>query len=124
MTTVSDIFEFLNGMMPFSLQEKWDNSGLLIGSGDREVSCVMTCLDITAAAAEEAAEKGAQLVVSHHPVIFDPLKSICTDSPVYRLIRNGISAVCSHTSADATDCGTNGIVYDLLKAPLSLGKKE
>ena len=123
MIRVKDICNFLNEIMPFSYAESWDNSGLLAGDPEAEVTSVMTCLDITAAAAEEAAELGAQLVVSHHPVIFDPLKKITAGDPVYKLIRNGVSAICSHTCADAAGCGTNGIVYELLKDKLSLGEK-
>ena len=124
MTTVKDICDFLDEIMPFSLAEDWDNSGLLVSGRYQDVSCVMTCLDITSAVVEEAAEAGAQLIVSHHPVIFHPLKRIDAGSPVYRLIQKGIGAVCCHTNADAAACGTNGIAYDLLKDPLSLGQKE
>ena len=123
MLTVQDIYDYLDEIMPFSAQEKWDNSGLIVGDKNAEATGIMTCLDITAAAVEEAHSLGVQLIISHHPVIFDPVKTVTSESVVYRLIRYGISAICCHTNADIADCGTNGIAYDMMKDILSLGER-
>lgn len=109
--------------MPFSSQEEWDNSGLLIGSMDNKVNAVLTCLDITSKAVEEADRIHASLIVSHHPVIFDPLKNISSESVVYKLIQGNISALCCHTNADKSEYGTNAAAYELMRDELKLGEK-
>ncbi|MBQ4225973.1 MAG: Nif3-like dinuclear metal center hexameric protein [Oscillospiraceae bacterium] len=124
MVRVSDIYAYLDEIMPFSAQEEWDNSGLLVGSGETAVTKVLTCLDITLKTVYEAERIGAQLVVSHHPVIFHPLKRVMVGTPVYELIRSGISAVCCHTNADnAVNYGTNAAAYELMKKNIALGEK-
>lgn len=122
MLTAGDIYDFLDGIMPFAKAEKWDNSGLLAGDPDSHVTKVLTCLDITNAAVDEAAEKGAELIISHHPIIFDPVKTVLSGTPLYKLIRNGMTAICCHTNADIADCGTNGAAYELLRDILGLGE--
>lgn len=101
-------------MAPFHTQEKWDNSGLLVGRGDAPVTGVLLTLDITPAAVEEAVRQGAELIVSHHPVIFQPLKRLDPDSPVYRMVQNGISAVCAHTNLDKAYGGVNDCLSERL----------
>lgn len=122
MTTIGDIYDFLNEIMPFSLQESWDNSGFLAGDAAQPVTSVLTCLDITSKTVDEAEKLGAQLIVSHHPVIFQPIRSVTADSVVYKLVRKNISAICCHTNADIAPCGTNGIAYEMMKDSLSLGE--
>ena len=73
MTTIGAIYEFLDEMAPFSRQMVWDNSGLLVGSPEDEVERVVLALDATGPVVEEAALKGVQVILSHHPVIFHPL---------------------------------------------------
>ena len=75
MATVREIYQYLDGLAPFSLQMEFDNAGFLVGRGERAVSKILVSLDITEEVAEEAAELGAELIVSHHPVIFRPAKS-------------------------------------------------
>lgn len=112
MNLVSEIYNFIDSIAPFSTQEKWDNSGLLTGSMNRKVSKVLVCLDITKEVAEEAVEKGAELVVSHHPVIFHPLYSLQEDEPVCMLWKNGISAVCVHTPLDMAEKGMSDVLLE------------
>ncbi|MFR4560622.1 MAG: Nif3-like dinuclear metal center hexameric protein [Flavonifractor plautii] len=69
MATVREIYQYLDGLAPFSLQMEFDNAGFLVGRGERAVSKILVSLDITEEVAEEAAELGAELIVSHHPVI-------------------------------------------------------
>ena len=69
MVTVKDIYDFLNEIAPFSLQESYDNSGMLVGDFNNKVSKVLLALDITSQVAEEAVLTGCDLVISHHPVM-------------------------------------------------------
>lgn len=111
MANVSEIRDYMEEKVPTSLKREFDNVGLLVGICGAEVSTVLCALDITDAVIEEALSIGAQLIVSHHPLLFDPLKHITDDDPkgrkVIRLIRSGISAICLHTNLDTVDGGVN-----------------
>ena len=111
---ISDILEYINVISPLSLAESYDNVGLLVGSGENEVTGIATCLDITNKIVDEAIAKEANLIVSHHPVIFHGLKSVPAESPVYRMIANGIGAICIHTNFDITEGGVNDTLLELL----------
>ena len=82
MTTVSDILAYLDTLAPRGLAESWDNVGLLCGSGEQEVRRILVALDPFENVCREAVEANAQLIVTHHPLIFDPLKSVTEDDPV------------------------------------------
>lgn len=114
MATVADIFNFINTIAPFETQESWDNSGFLVGNKDADVKKIAVCLDVTNATLDAAFEFGADLVVSHHPVIWDPLKSVHSGSPVFRAIENGKSIICAHTNWDFADAGVNDVLATLL----------
>lgn len=105
--TVQDIFELLQQKAPFGLAEEWDNVGLLVGDENAEVTTVLVALDVTDALLDCAIEKKAELIVTHHPVIFNPLKSVTADSLVHRLVTAGISVICMHTNADKALGGVN-----------------
>lgn len=108
MTLVKDILAHLDAIAPIDTKEQWDNCGLLIGDADKEVKKVLLCLDITPEVVEEAKEQGSQLIISHHPVIFAPLSEIGSDHIVYKLIENGVFAICMHTNLDkAENIGVN-----------------
>lgn len=119
-TTFRDIYNAIDSLAKFSTQEKWDNSGLLVGNLDNGVSKVLVALDITDEVINEAIELQCELIVSHHPVIFNPLKSISSNSIVYKLIQNGIGAICCHTPLDICIGGINDILYSMFKNHLSL----
>lgn len=121
MVTVNSVYEVLDRTAPFKYQEKWDNSGLLVGDGDSEVNKILISLDITNSVVDEACKKGADLIISHHPIIFHPLKSIDFNNPVCRLLQEFKSAICIHTPFDVAKGGINDILYDMLKKPLMLG---
>ena len=70
MATTTEILEFLDSFAPVCTQCEWDNSGLLVSSSKKDVKKVLLCLDITKAVVKEAVEIGAQLIISHHPIIF------------------------------------------------------
>ena len=112
--TVEDIYHFLNEKAPFSTAEEWDNTGLLVGDPQREVARVLTVLDITPDAVEAAQRLGAQLIVSHHPVIFSPLRRLESSSIPYALAQADIAAVCAHTNLDRAAGGVNDTLASLL----------
>ena len=105
--TVNDIYTYLHDKYDFSSALSYDNAGHLVGSLDSTVTGVVVCLDCTEEAVSCAVENGANLIVSHHPVIFDPLKKVTDESIVYRLIRNDISVISAHTNLDQADGGIN-----------------
>lgn len=105
--TVNDIYTYLNDKYNFSTALSYDNPGHLVGSLQNTVRGIVVCLDCTDEAVTQAVECGANLIVSHHPVIFDPLKAVTDESIVYRLIRNDISVISAHTNLDQADGGVN-----------------
>jgi dinuclear metal center YbgI/SA1388 family protein len=111
MTTVADICSFLEAFAPSALAADWDNVGLLVGDRSQKVERIMTCLTITPAAAAEAIRERADLIVSHHPLPFKPLKRLTADQPTGRilldLIRAGISIHSPHTAFDSAAAGIN-----------------
>ena len=109
MTTVQQIYEEMQCIAPLALAESWDNPGLLVDCGG-EVSRVLVTLDITPEVMEEAARKGCGLIVSHHPVIFSPLKKLSGQDVAFQLVKNGISAICMHTNLDAAEGGVNEVL--------------
>ena len=111
MTTVGEVFTFLQEKAPFELQEGFDNAGFLVGREGAAVSKILVTLDITEAVVQEAVEQGAQLIVSHHPVIFGGAKSVTDQTVAGRilltLVENHISAICAHTNLDTVEGGVN-----------------
>ncbi len=107
MTEIRQIEEFCKTVAPYELADDWDNVGLLVGAENDAVDKVLLALDITPQVIEEAREIGAGLIVSHHPVIFDPLKSLMPDNPAYLLAKYGIAALCLHTDLDRAEQGVN-----------------
>lgn len=110
MPTVSEIYDYMDSFAPFRLQCEWDNSGLNIGDFQGQVSKIAVALDITPEAVAYAAEKGAQLIVSHHPVLYHARRQVLTNDPAYAVIRNGMSAICAHTCLDIAEGGVNDVL--------------
>lgn len=111
MTTVGEVFAFLQGKAPFELQEDFDNAGFLVGRAEAAVSKILVALDITEDVVQEAAEQGAQLIVAHHPVIFGKMAEMTdhtvTGRVLLALAENHIAAICAHTNLDAVEGGVN-----------------
>ena len=111
MASVKEIYSFLDYKAPFYSQMGFDNAGFLVGRGDQQVSRILVALDITEEVIQEAAELGAELIVSHHPVIWDGPKSVTDETVLGRkllaLTTNGISAICAHTNLDTAYGGVN-----------------
>ena len=104
---VRDIFSFLDTLAPFSYAMDFDNSGLLAGDPKEPVRRILVALDCTEAVVGKARETGTDLIVTHHPVIFDPLKTVTAGSIVHQLISAGISIICAHTNLDLARGGVN-----------------
>jgi len=93
---------------------EWDNSGLLIGSPTAEVHRVALCLDATPETIAQAEKRGAELMVSHHPILYNPVQQIQNDSPEYRLIRVGIALISLHIPLDYLPDGPNRVLCEKL----------
>ena len=111
--SVQQILALLQTAAPQELALDWDNVGLLVDAG-APVDGVLTTLDITPAVVREAVENDCQLIVSHHPVIFHPIKRLAADDVPAQLMKNGISAICMHTNLDAAEGGVNDTLSDIL----------
>ncbi len=120
MATVKEIYHIIDDFAPFSTQMSFDNAGFLVGRGEGEVTKILVALDITLPVIAQAKEMGAQLIVAHHPVIFNPVKAVTDDSLngeiLLQLVESGIAAICAHTNLD----GAQGGVNDALTQPLGL----
>jgi len=113
-----DIINVIESFAPLSIQENWDNSGLCVGSEDDEVTSVLLGLDCTPELVDEAVECGADMIVTHHPLIFSGLKKISPDdqvgAAVIKAIKAGISIYAAHTSADKVIAGVSGAMASRL----------
>jgi dinuclear metal center YbgI/SA1388 family protein len=118
MTTVADILKFVETLAPRSMKMDWDNVGLLCGSRSTPVTRVLVALDPFEHVCQEAAAWGAELIVTHHPIIFRPLPSITDETTIGRglitLIRQDISAINAHTNLDQAPGGVNDVLAKTL----------
>lgn len=114
MTTVNDILKYMETLAPKSMKMDWDNVGLLCGSRGQEVKKILVALDPFESVCQEAAAYGADLLITHHPLIFQPAKSVTDDNGVGRailkLVRSGISAINAHTNLDCAPGGINDVL--------------
>lgn len=134
MIKVVDVFELLEGKAPCALKLDFDNVGHLVGHADAPVTRVMCALDVTDDVIDEAIDCGAELIVSHHPLVFDAVKSV-TDTTwvghrILTLAENHVAAICMHTNLDAAKGGVNdalmaalgGKVTEVLDPVSSIGR--
>ena len=109
---VKDIVAVIEEFAPLAIQEGWDNSGLCVGSPEDEVSSVLLALDCTETLVDEAIACGADMIVTHHPLIFSGLKKISPEdqvgAAVIKAIKHGIAIYAAHTSADKVIAGVSG----------------
>ncbi len=117
---LADLIAVMEKIAPPSLAESWDNPGLLIEPEEDEITRVLVALDCTPAVAREAIACGAQLVITHHPLFFKPVKRMYHSAPdtaaAYLLIRHGIGLYAAHTNLDCAQGGVN----DVLAAAIGL----
>ena len=109
-----EIYDYIDSFAPFSTQCDFDNAGFLVGNESEELSFGVVALDVTSEAIDFAESVGANLIVTHHPVIFEGLKSVKSDSLVYRLVKSGISVISAHTNLDMAKGGINDILCEIL----------
>jgi dinuclear metal center YbgI/SA1388 family protein len=116
MATVKDIYNFIDSFAPFSTQAEWDNSGLLVGNENNTVNKIIFALDVTSDVIEQAKTVGADLIITHHPVIFKPVSSVLSNSLIYKIIQNNMSIICAHTNYDKAIDGVNDILCHTINA--------
>ena len=114
MPKVKDIYNFIDSIAPYNLQESYDNSGMNVMFGDKDITKALIALDITTEVVEEAAKKGADLIITHHPVIFGSVTSLRGTDAVVKLCQKQISALSAHTNFD------NSIMNDILCEELGM----
>ncbi len=111
MTKIKELVQFINGIAPYALQENYDNSGLITGNPDANITGVLVSLDCTETVIEEAIELGCNVVLSHHPIVFKGLKSLTgknyVERTVIKAIQNNISILSCHTNLDNILNGVN-----------------
>ena len=115
MTLVKDIYNYINKIAPYDEMEDWDNSGFILGDIKKEVKTVVMSLDATKAAVAFSKSVDADLLLTHHPIIFGGVKKIKSDSAIYQLINNDIACMCAHTSFDKANGGINDNLALLLE---------
>lgn len=111
MIPLQAVREYLDHFAPPQLAEDWDNVGFLVGDPQRSIRRIMTCLTVTPASADEAVAENADLIVTHHPLPFRPLRRLTTDSTpgrlLLRLIRADVAVFSPHTAFDSAAAGIN-----------------
>jgi dinuclear metal center YbgI/SA1388 family protein len=109
--TVREITGVLEELAPPVYQESYDNSGLLVGEPTNEVNKVLVCLDCLETVVDEAIEKGAEMIVAHHPIVFGGLKRLTgktySERVVMKALRNNIAIYAIHTNLDNVQAGVN-----------------
>lgn len=112
--TVRDVWSALDEHFPFSHRADWDNVGILAGNPEAPVRSVLVALDATPAAVALCGRMNADLLLTHHPAIFTPLKSVRADQPdssaAYSLLRMGVAVISAHTNADVAPRGVSWAV--------------
>jgi len=115
---VSDIYKTLIEWAPLDLAEEWDNSGLQLGDFSQKVNNIFITLDLTDTSLEEAIHKNASLIITHHPLIFKPLRIIdfskSNGKLIQKLIKNNISVISMHTNLDSAVNGVSDVLADVL----------
>ena len=118
MTTVNDIMEYMETLAPRGLKMDWDNVGLNCGSRSAEVRKILVALDPFEHVCQEAADWGADLLVTHHPLIFRALPVVTDEAAITRglrtLVKHDISHFCAHTNLDCAEGGVNDVLADVL----------
>lgn len=111
MNKVSEIISCITDFADLGLQESWDNSGILVGDCNMLVDKALISLDVTEEVIDEAVSKGFHLVISHHPVIYKPLKRLLMENTVQRVImkaiKNDVTIACMHTNLDNSSAGVS-----------------
>ena len=114
-----EIINQMELLAPLNLALEWDNAGLLVGDSNMEVNTVLIALDVTDEVVEEAVNLKADLIISHHPIMYKPINKINNETPlgrrIIKLIENKICVYSSHTNLDIAEGGTNDALFNLLE---------
>ena len=115
---VQTVCDAMNRIAPKNLAEDWDNPGLLIGNPNDKVTKILICLDVSDEIIEKAIEVEAQMIVTHHPIIFKAIKNIRTDLPlgkkIRKLMKHDIAVFAAHTNLDSAIGGVNDVLANKL----------
>ncbi|MFN2340731.1 MAG: Nif3-like dinuclear metal center hexameric protein [Halanaerobium sp.] len=118
MAKVAEVIQLMGELAPARLAEDWDNVGLQVGDASQEVENVLLALDFNAQVLAEAVEKNCQLIITHHPFIFNGIKSIDAQNQsgklIFKLIKNDISLFSAHTNLDIAEGGLNDYLINKL----------
>ena len=118
MLKIKNVIDYLNNIAPFVLAEEWDNPGLNVGDENSQVKGICLDLDVTESTIKCAVENRANLIITHHPLIFNPLKKINKNeypgNIIYLLIKNDISLIAMHTNADCATGGVNSVFAETI----------
>lgn len=114
MTTVKNIYDYINSIAPFDTQEEWDNAGFLVGDFRKEVKRAVICLDAVKDICAYSAEVNADLIISHHPIIFKGVKQLTKGSALYTCAQNNIAVISAHTNFDKSKYGINNNLCTVL----------
>lgn len=118
MLTVQAVYDMINARAPFDTQADFDNSGLLVGDPAASVTGIVVALDVTHAVIDEAVACGANLIVSHHPLMFSPIRRLVTTDHearlICRMIRSGVAHIAAHTNLDQAPGGINDVLASRL----------
>ena len=126
------IMDAMEGIAPRHLAESWDNVGLMVGSPRQDIRRVFVCLDVSEMVIDKAIEMQADLIISHHPFIFKPMKNLRTDLPqgrlIEKLIKHEIAVFSAHTNLDIAERGVNDVLAEKLNlqavVPLTISDRE
>lgn len=121
--TVRDVYAMIDNFAPFASAMVGDNVGLLVGKMDRPVDTILTALDATPQVVQEARKLGAQVLVTHHPIMFSPRNRLDEDEPdaalISDMIRAGVSMIAAHTNLDIAHGGVNDVLAERVGWPVA-----
>ena len=104
---IKEVYDFLDFIAPFNTAAEWDNCGLSVGSLENDFTKILVALDVTEGLIDEAVRVGAELVITHHPLIFTPVLKIESESLLYKAVKSGVTFISSHTCLDKATGGVN-----------------
>lgn len=112
---IKAVYDFLDSVAPYKTQCPWDNSGLMAGTLEGEVNSLLLCIDCTDDVIEQAVANNMKLIICHHPLIFNPVKSVEENTPLYNAIKHGITVISAHTNLDMAQGGVNDALCERLE---------
>ncbi len=121
MVNVRDVSDYINEFAPYNTKCDWDNCGILVGDEDAEVKKIAFTLDLTEETLSKAAEFGADLIITHHPVIFKPQSSFKKGNLAYDAAMSGMNIISAHTCFDCASGGINDVLCEMLNTNNPIG---